>query len=234
MTQAEALYHLQEIDLRLLSAHKRLKEIETALGDNRTVVEAQTQLEVTKRILSPMQAKARNLELETQSTREKANAAEEHLYSGRVRNPKEMQDIQKEIEALKRRYAELDDTLLELMMSIEEVEATLSGEQTTLEHVTAAWENAHQGLLTEQSQLQSQMKTLQAQRTQALTQVTAENLQIYNNLRTKKNHQPMALMSSGSCTVCGVEQTMAIEREARSGQKLVNCLSCGRILVYKS
>ena len=37
---------------------------------------------------------------------------------------------------------------------------------------------------------------------------------------------------AGWALACGVRQTMAIEREARQGEKLVACENCGRILVY--
>lgn len=233
MTQTEALYYLQEIDLKILHCQKRLNEIVAALVDNHMVTEAEAQVNTAKQVLTPMQIKARNIEFEAQSNREKAQAAEEQLYSGRVRNPKELQDIQKEIEALKRRHSDLDDILLELMMSIEEAELVLNESQTRLQDVTHHRENTHRDLLAEQAQLQTQLEKLQGERTEALTHVTSENLQIYNNLKIKKHNQPLALMNSGSCTVCGVEQTMAIQHEARSGQKLVYCLSCGRILVYR-
>src|SRR5690349_11413307 len=103
MTQADALYHLQEIDLQITQAQKRLTEIATALADNQVLNDAQNQVQAAQTTLTPLQTKARNLELDIQSNTEKIRVTDEHLYSGRVRNPKELQDMQQEIQSLKNR-----------------------------------------------------------------------------------------------------------------------------------
>ena len=100
MTQAEALFHLQEIDLQLIQAQKRLTEIATDLADNKTILEAQTQVEAAQKTLTPLQTRARNLELEIQSTSEKIRLTDQQLYSGKIRNPKELQEMQQEIQSL--------------------------------------------------------------------------------------------------------------------------------------
>src|SRR5690606_32754045 len=91
MTQAEALYHLQEVDLSIAQAQKRLGEIAAALADNSLISEAQSQVDQAQETLTPLQAKARNLELEIQSNSDKLRLTDQQLYSGNVRNPKELQ-----------------------------------------------------------------------------------------------------------------------------------------------
>ncbi len=234
MTQAEALYHLQEIDLSITQAQKRLAEIASALGDRQVLTEAQSQVQTAQSALTPLQTKTRNLELEIQSNVEKIRMTDEQLYSGRVRNPKELQDMQQEIQSLKNRNRELEDILLETMLTVEDVESDLQQKQASLEQATAHWENDHEHLLVEQGKLQTEVEQLQQKRTTALPPITPETLKVYNNLRPRKNNQPVALLVSGSCSVCRVEQDMSVIAEVRKGQKLAYCVSCGRILVYKS
>src|SRR5688572_14994668 len=100
MIQAEALWHLQEIELNLLRHQKRLNEIATILGDDQAVLAAQTLLADAQKALVPLRTKARNFELEIQSNGQKAQQTEQQLYSGKVKNTKEMQDMQSEIAAL--------------------------------------------------------------------------------------------------------------------------------------
>jgi hypothetical protein len=151
-----------------------------------------------------------------------------------VRNPKELQDMQQEIQSLKKRNVELEDHLLETMMSVEECEASLAAAQAHLNTSTEVWENEHRQLLDEQAQLEAQMKTLPQKREQALEPISPENRQLYTSLRTRKNNQPVAVLNGSSCTVCGVEQTLAVTKNLRQGQGLVYCGNCGRILVAKS
>jgi uncharacterized protein len=233
MNQPEALYHLQEIDLGLLRCQKRLAEITTALTANQAVAAAQERRAQAESALKPLRVRAKNLELENQTNAQKAKTTEAQLYSGRVKNPKELQDMEHEIAALKKRNVELDDELLEVMVATEEADAAVAEADTSLRQATAAWEAEHTHLLDEQGKLQAEVTSLQRRRIEAVKTVTPENLKYYETMRPKKNHQVLALMKDGSCTACGVRQTMAIEREVRQGEKLVACENCGRILVYK-
>ena len=234
MTQAEALFHLQEIDLQLIQAQKRLNEIATTLADNKIILEAQSQVEATQKTLTPLHTRARNLELEIQSASEKIRLTDQQLYSGKVRNPKELQEMQQEIQSLKNRTSELEDVLLETMLSVENAETTLGEKQADLQQLSSQSESDHGHLIDEQKKLHSDIKSLQQKREGALPPITPDNLKIYNTLRPRKNNQPIALLVNGSCSVCRVEQDMAVISEVRKAQKLIPCASCGRFLVYKS
>jgi len=234
MNQAEALYRLQEIDLNLARAHKRLQEISAVLGNNQTITVAQEQINEAQQRLAPLQTQARNLELEIQSNAQKISATDEQLYGGRVKNPKELQDMQQEIQSLKKRNRELEDSLLDAMVAVEEGEAVLTAKKAELQRIREAWESEHGQLLDEGAQLEDQITRFKQEREQALKGVTAENQKLYHNLRVAKHNQPLALLNDETCTVCGVEQTLAVARSVRQGQELVYCVSCGRILVARS
>ena len=85
--------------------------------------------------------------------------------------------------------------------------------------------DTHRSLLDERADLRNQLAACHGQRSEGLKGIAPESLELYRQLRPKKHNQPMAIMRGESCTVCGVEQTMAITREAQIGQSLVTCLS---------
>jgi uncharacterized protein len=232
MYQAQALFQLQEIDLNILRRQKRLSEIAAILADDQQVAAAQAQVTAAQQALTPLRTRARNLELEIQSSGQKAQSTEDQLYSGSVKNTKEMRDMQQEITALRKRRGELEETLLDTMVSIEDGEAALKDAETELARVLETQRDAHGHLIDEQVELQAQVAKLREQRELALKTVEPDNLTRYKTLRQKKGSQPLALLQGSNCGVCGVQQTMAIEREVRQGQSLVMCQNCGRILVY--
>lgn len=234
MNPLESLYSLQEIELHIAQVQKRLNEISAALSDNRAVSDAQQQLEAARQNLVPLQTKTRNLELEIQSNNDKIRQTDEALYSGRVRNPKELQDMQHEIQLLKKRTADLEDTLLETMLLVETAEAEHTQKLTALTQVQADGQKNHQGLLEDQSKLKVDLAALGQKRAELLPQISEDNLKAYNTLKPRKSNQPIALLVNESCSFCRVEQEMAIISEARRGRKLMHCSSCGRILVYRS
>lgn len=233
MNEAEKLYQLQEIEISLLRSRQRLEAIAAALTQNEAVQAATSLVETQQKALSPLQASVRNLDLEIRSTAEKASQSEDDLYSGRIKNPKQMQELEQEIASLKKRHSELETELLETMFAVEEAESTLGEAQLQLEAVTQNWQQEHGALLEEQAQLEAHIKQLQASRKQALQDIKAESLKMYETLKPRKHNQPIALMTSGTCGLCGVAQNLSVEREVRQGQKLVTCTNCGRILVAR-
>lgn len=229
MPQPEALYQLQQIDLKILSHRKRLGEIASALEDRTAIVQAEQAVETARKVLAPIRTKSRDLELEIQSNAQKAKATEDRLYGGKVKSPKELQDMQQEIESLKHRKEQLEETLLETMITVEEAETVLEDSETTLSDVTAAWESDHSALLAEQANLEKQIEDLKQQREKALAPITEESLKHYNSMRKQKANQPISPMREGSCSICGMEQTMAVQQAVRRGET-TTCENCGRIL----
>lgn len=234
MNEAEKLYQLQEIDLGLIRTTRRLEEIETLLNQDEAVQAAQNQAQTAHNHLTPLQTQARNLDLEMQSTIEKARTTEENLYSGTVKNTKEMRDMQQEIESLKKRHGELETQLLETMFLVETAEAAFQRAQDQLALTRQTWEKEHLDLLEEQAQLESRLRQFKTKREQAAQGIKPETLKLYQTMRPRKNNQPVALMTGNTCGVCGVAQNMAVEREVRQGQAIVNCTNCGRILLSRA
>jgi len=230
LPQAEALYNLQEVDLNILRLRRRLNEIATVLADNAAVNEAQQQAEAAQAVVVPLRTQLRDVELEMQSNAEKAKSVEDRMYSGKVQNPKELQDLQNEIAALSRRNDQLETRVLEAMMAIEAAADDLQQKQNRLQQVTAGLEAQHGDLLAEKRHIEGEIETLNARRDRALKAVTAQNLQLYNTMRKRKGDQPIARLSGDSCATCGIQQTSAVIQEVRKRESLVECINCGRIL----
>jgi predicted nucleic acid-binding Zn-ribbon protein len=141
--------------------------------------------------------------------------------------------MQQEIQSLKKRNQELENQLLETMIAVEMAEATLTESNTNLQAVKAAWEGEHSQLLDEGAQLEIQIAELQENRQLALESVSPEFQRLYHNLGVKKHNQPVAVLIGNSCSVCGVEQNLAVAKSVRQGKEITYCMSCGRILVAR-
>ena len=105
---------------------------------------------------------------------------------------------------------------------------------TALKAALAAWEAEHVHLLDEQAKLKQGQPDVLKRLQQALVDVSPDSLKMYQSLKPRKHNQPVALLVNQSCSFCRVEQDLAIIKDTRAGQKLTTCLSCGRILAYRS
>lgn len=230
-SQAEALYALQKIDVTLQKNRKRLAEIDTLLTNNEQVKQAQHLVNQVNTSLTPRRTKAKDLELELQTAQQKHKTSEDRLYSGLVKNPKELQDLQNEIASLKNRIGIIEEHLLEAMMLVEESAEALAQAEANLQMAIKASEQQNRELVAEKKQLSQTIETLNTQRGTALQGITPDSLKSYETLRPKKANQPVAILRNCSCTSCGIEQTKFVEEAVRKGKELVMCLGCGRILV---
>jgi predicted nucleic acid-binding Zn-ribbon protein len=231
MKQAEALYQLQQVDLQIVKQQKRLDEIAAQLGDRQPIDAAQLTVTQANQQIAPLRTQTRDLDLELKSVQQKAQQSEQQLYSGSVKNPKAMQEMQQEIEALKRRSNELEERLLDVMMQSDDAQTALDQAEAALTQTTQQWETAHEGLLQEQAQLQQSIQQLQQNRQEALKPVQPDSLKQYNALRPRKANQPVSVLKGVSCSVCGIEQTMNVVQAVQRGDQLIPCTNCGRILV---
>jgi predicted nucleic acid-binding Zn-ribbon protein len=149
-----------------------------------------------------------------------------------VTNPKELQDMQQEIESLKRWETELEDPLLEVMLDVEEAEDILNNARQALESVLHTTASENQDLLAEKQTLESEVQDLQTQHAAATEQVEAQNLQFYQEMRPQKGNQPIAtLTADDACSACGIRQMGVSTKEIRRGTELMRCKNCKRILV---
>lgn len=232
MTQGEALYKLQETDLQLLKNQKRLQEIAAQLADNEAVQAAQKDVDEATATLRPLKTTLHDLELQMQSAKTKQKNTEDRLYSGVVNNPRELQDMQAEIESLKSWQSELDNRILEAMVAVEDAQSELDDSQAHLDTVMKETESENADLLHERAQCHSRIERLQHEREQIIKQVTAANLQRYETMRPKKANRPISKLDGGAnCSVCGVEQNAVYAKKLRQSEELLPCANCGRILV---
>ncbi len=231
MNPALQLYQLQELELEARSAGRRLQAIAAALADDAGMQAAQDRCQAARDALKPLRARLRDLELETAGNEEKIRNTGQQLYSGAVKSPREMQDMQLEVAALTRRNSDLETWMLETMLAVEEADGQLTEAESALAEVVDRRGDEHRELLQEQETLKTSLPQLEARRQEALAQIAQDLQKQYLALKPRKGGQPVARMEGNSCALCGVAQTLTAEREVRHGRKLVTCANCGRILV---
>ncbi|MBN2472582.1 MAG: hypothetical protein JXN59_17785 [Anaerolineae bacterium] len=231
MNQAQALYQLQQLDQDISQRKSRLTEIDALLGENTRVQAAEQTLAQAESDLAPWRTLVANLDLEIKSVAAKTESTEQHLYSGAVSNPKEMQDMQEEIASLKRRRAKLEDEMLEAMIEVENGQAAVDESSSNLKAVVAHWNTSQGDLLAEQEKLTRDIAGLREQRATIKLEITPAAMERYKHMYRSKQGQVVAPLKDSNCQVCGVSQTSKTVQEARQARELVYCENCGRILV---
>ncbi|GAJ13640.1 unnamed protein product, partial [marine sediment metagenome] len=132
MSQPFKLYRLQQIDSKINSTRSRLTEIEISLNDNSALQAAQHQAETASQSLQEAQEALQIAERNVQDLQIKIQQSEASLYGGKIKNPKELQDIQSEAASLNKYFTVLEERQLDAMLLVEEAELELNKSESTL------------------------------------------------------------------------------------------------------
>ena len=224
------LYRLQEIDSQIDKAQRRLDEIQKILDDNRELKRVKANLGGCEAEHKKREKVLRKAEDEVKKQRIKIEQTEAMLYGGSVKNPKEVQDLQKKSESLKRYLLTLEDVQIEAMLAHDEQSDILQGAQNDLDKLKAELIQQNSQMGGEQSGLNKEKERLLTERDVALPAVQADHLELYNKLRKSKRGVAIALINDGGCSACGATLTPALQQKTRSVAQIAYCSSCKRIL----
>jgi uncharacterized protein len=230
MSAALGLFRLQQVDSQLDHAHARLKAIQQTLendeelrGSIERCVAAEKQYKETERLLKLS-------EQEVEKQRIKLQQTEASLYGGLVHNPKELQDLQKDMGSLKKHLETLEEREFEAMEASENAEIELKKAQADLERVKASKGKQFQSLTEESTVLNRDIDRFSSERLAVMKDLTAPALSSYEQIRKLRRGLAVARLSDGSCAACGTSLTASQQQSARSSGQLFYCPSCGRIL----
>ncbi len=230
MSSAFKLFRLQQVDTQLDQLKARLSEIERKLAEDEIVSQANQSLQEAQQVQEVAQKELNTFELEVKSVQAKLKENQDSLYGGKVRNPKELQDLQMEADSLKRHVQSLEDIQLEKMMALEERQSAVNAAEEALEAARAQKAVEERTLGSEQSQLAVEGARLEEERSADLHSIPAEDLKIYEGLRTTKGGLAVAKVQNKTCGACGAELSASLAQAARSPNELARCDNCRRIL----
>ncbi len=228
-----SLFRLQTIDTQINLKQARLREIEIMLLKDENVKKAQEVLQKSSEDVKHQKKQLQSIEDQVDAKTIKLKLTQAALFGGRISNPKELQDLQQESEALRRTIAGLEEKQLESMIALEEAQAAQSEadkrhQQAIADHIS---ENA--SLMGEKSKLEGEIPGLLSQKGTIIQGIPSNVIVTYESLLRSKGGKAVVEVSDDCCDACGATLTPGELQSARSPSTLLKCRSCGRIL-YKS
>jgi predicted nucleic acid-binding Zn-ribbon protein len=230
MSAALGLYRLQQVDSRIDQIQARLEAIQQTLENDAELRAATERLAAAESKYGDAERALKATETEVEKQRLKIEQAEASLYGGQVHNPKELQDLQKDIVSLKRHLGTLEDRQLEAMLSLENIEKELQAAKTELERVQSHLKEQNQDLAQESEMLHKNLERLNSEHQAVVTDIANQTLNVYEQLRKQKRGLAVTTVADSSCEACGTTITPSQQQSARSTSQLFHCPTCGRIL----
>ncbi len=230
MSQTFKLYRLQQIDSQIDQMNSRLNEIELTLKQDDALHQARKKAEEAENNHLDFQKSLRHAETNLKTQRLKIEQTEATLYGGKVRNPKELEDLNQEASALKRYRGVLEDRLLEAMLAEEEAATSYENATEELESEQKRFDQLRSELGVEKEKIFLDKKQLESERKAAVSSISGDDLQLYQQLRQSRRGIAVAKVTDKACSACGTILNSALLHSTRSPNQISRCDTCNRIL----
>ncbi|MCU1370142.1 MAG: hypothetical protein JWO77_1336 [Ilumatobacteraceae bacterium] len=222
-TRLDQLHHHHEV----LPAREERDAAAKALAD----AEAQVLTETAVR--DDLARQQKKIDDEVETLKEKRAGFDAKLYGGTVTSPGELQDLQKEIDALSRRISALEDQEIEIMEQVEPVETGLAALETTVGQRRSVLADAELRLTAAEAEVLAEIDAETALRATSLEPVPEALLAEYTALRGGRGGIGVARLIGTQCGGCHL--TLSAMEAARMRKlpdgEVGHCEECGRILV---
>jgi len=230
MNPASSLYQLQILDTEIKRVETRLTAIQREINGDRRVQSAQEELQQAVQNLRKAQQNLRSIEEKVKEVRDKIQTSDAKLYSGRITNPKELQDLQMDVASNKKRLAAFEDEQLTAMILLEETETThkLADQGIIQSKADALSDQAT--LRGEYSQLMKSRERLLSEREVIVGSISPELIRMYDQLIKNKSGSAVTPVEDDACVACGTALQSSTLQAARSPKEITFCPFCKRIL----
>ncbi len=224
------LHTLQKIDAQMYQREQALKALNTGEALKAEAIALLKRADIAKAAWQKAAAALKDRELELKGVEAKRAAVHDKLYGGRVTNPKELGDLQKDEEMIDHQIGVLEEQVLELMDAAEaarQVEDDLANKVSDAKH---KWKHTVEHTAAETARLQKELAVLRPQRAAAAAVVDKGLLRRYDDIRSRREGYGLAITDNDTCTQCHMKLNPLLIDQLRIGEELTFCDSCGRIL----
>jgi predicted nucleic acid-binding Zn-ribbon protein len=230
MSQTLSLYRLQQIDSQMDHLRARLQEIQNTLDNdaelrqlNELIVKADARDQAAEHAL-------RQAERDVESQLIKIEQTQSDLYGGKSHSPKELQDLQNDVAALKRYLVILEDRQIDAMQESETAEAEQKFAHAKVSAALDIRVDLGKDLRQEQETINNELERFLIEYNAVSGAIPATDLVLYNQLRQRRRGVAVAVIGDNACRACGSTLSLAQIQSARSSDRMMLCPSCGRIL----
>lgn len=230
MAEVTELVELQRLDNDINSKQRRLVEIDAEMANDQELRQSRAILERTHAQFRDLEAGQKSSEWDVEQTRDRITQVEQRLMGNQVSNPRELETLQREIRNLQERQSQLEDVALAAMEKVDKARPVVEARETTTESLEKKWFANQSHITKERAAIEAELPSLQEGRSAAEAAVPPVLRQTYHRIAARKGGVGISKLQGSSCSECRVSLPSQQVQKARSGDGIVTCSNCGRIL----
>jgi uncharacterized protein len=160
-------------------------------------------------------------------------ATDKRMRMNRIKNAKELQALQREIELMRQTNGELEEELIKIMQELDEVKAQIQAKESEMAAMQQEWQNKQNELQSEISGIDAAVSEAANRRQSIAAQVTGDLISRYELIFSRRGGTAVVEVAAGICQGCYMNLPPQLWNEIIRNDKLHLCPSCQRILYVK-
>jgi predicted nucleic acid-binding Zn-ribbon protein len=230
--QIEILANLQNVD-REIKEKKGIKQ--GLLGELQTKEKEIVAKKQEIAALVAINAEKEKLRLEKDRVLqdEGKKAMDKRLRMNRIKNIKELQALQREIEQIRQSNSELEEELIRIMEEMEGINSEIKAKEEDLATLQEEWQQKQEELKMQISGIDQAVTEASTRRQRIAAQVAGDLISRYELIFSRRGGMAVVEVAGGICQGCYMNIPPQLWNDIIKSEKVNLCPSCQRILYYK-
>lgn len=230
--QIEILASLQEIDREIREKHGVRDLVLAEMQRREKEIEAKkAEIGLLSADLAEWDKSRREKEKVLQDDAQKA--MEKRMRMNRIKNIKELQALQREIDQIKQNNSQLEEELIKILEELETRTSSLKERVEELKKFEDAWGEKRKELEAQLSDIEHAVAEAASARKTVAAQLEGNLIERYELIFSRRGGMAVVTVSDGICQGCYMNIPPQLWNEIMKSERLILCPSCHRILYYK-
>lgn len=235
MNEPQALLELQDIDVEIMRANKRLEtlpEKQAILGVRAKQREVATMRDKAQMLVHKLDAELKARQDEITMLAEKIGVEQAKIME--TTDHRQVNALTREMDGLKRRVDKLEMESLQYMERLDKAKVQVKTIEDALGKFSEKEAELIEHYKTAGGALQKEIGRLESRRKAAAKNVSEELLKRYEAARVSKGGIGVGRLDGESCTACRMSLPAERVRDLSNGDDIGTCPQCRRIIVVRT
>ncbi len=233
LPELQRLVELQEIDREILHITYQIeKEIPAKISEITSRAEGlKKESQRVHQRLEEIEKRRRQKELDLQEMEDRIKKLK--ARSSEVKTNKEYQALLNEIQLAEKEKSRIEDEILNLMETIEQVKVELRSQEAEIKRQQTELEERKREFLTLQDKSQKALELLKGRRSELIKEISSSYYDLYMSLLEKGRGLAVVSAVDEVCQGCYLKLPPQLFVEIKRNERLIQCPQCRRILYWK-
>lgn len=161
-------------------------------------------------------------------------ATDKRMRMNRIKNIKELQALQREIDQTRESNGDLEEELIKIMQDMDALKAQIQTKESEMAAMREEWQNKQRELKTQITGIDQSVSAAASRRQSIASQVAGDLISRYELLFSRRGGTAVVEVAGGICQGCFMNIPPQLGNEIIRSDKVHLCPSCQRILYIKA